>query len=176
MKLILLAFAFSLSTAKCQLPPFDIAKDEMGLSARPRLIYLTALWCKPCMAKIDPILLAFGKRSDLDLIVLFDRTRLTDKSTNILVTRFDTSCFRSFPERYYLNKKYNGGIKGTSFSKPIKTFVSDINGIYKRSYTTNEIWVGVALLQIERSLFVINVTDLNQLKKKIDDLIETNHP
>lgn len=175
----LLFILFSISfygIANCQqLKTYDIVNISKNKEGRAKVTYFTALWCKPCMSKLKPLMDTFSKKKDIDFMVLFDRYGMTDETINKLSRNFDTAYFGLLPEKYYPANNSNGlvTLKLNSPKKTINALAADYNNVHHTNLTTDDIWVGVAFLQKGTSFYITKESELNKLVDEINSFLKS---
>src|SRR5436190_7565965 len=86
-KIIVVILLFPLFS-HCQLSEYNLIREIGSREGEPKIIYLTATWCKPCMDKLKLLMENFGKKEQFDFIVLFDRNGFTDRIYEKLKTLY----------------------------------------------------------------------------------------
>lgn len=112
-----------------QFKTFDV-KDSIVNSNTKYIIYLNAVWCKPCMDDMPAIIDSFKNIPNYKLIVLFERSYLDEKLDlqKKLKEKFGDSLFYFIPQRYYSGQKF---ISINFQNKAIKRFIKEINEVAK---------------------------------------------
>ena len=175
--LILFSISLSFSGKSQLLKTYDIVSQSKITHEKPRVIYFTGLWCKPCMSKLKPLMDTFTKQKDIEFFVVFDRYGMTEKMINKLSESYDTSYFGLLPEKYYPAEKSRGLItlKVNAPRKTINTFVSDYNDAHNTTFTTDDIWVGVALVQKGNSIYITKESELDKLILEINSILKASN-
>ena len=170
---IQLSILFSFGVKCQQLKTYDIVSESAKGEGKPKVIYFTGLWCMPCMSKLKPLMDTFTKQKDIEFVVVFDRNGMTEKTINKLAQNFDTSYFRLLPEKYYPIEKSRGSVtlKANAPNKTINALVTDYNIAYRTNLTTDDIWVGVAFLQKEKTIYITKEPELNKLIEEINSFL-----
>lgn len=112
-----------------QFQKFDI-KNAFSNGDSNYIIYLTAVWCKPCMDELPDIIDSFKSISNYKLIVWFERSYL-DTSVIFqkkLQQKFGDSLFYFFPLRYYANNKYKNALINPQ-NKILRQIMIELNSL-----------------------------------------------
>jgi|GEM_PF-2988062 len=135
---------------RAQLPEFDLVQ-ERNISGKSRVIYVNALWCKPCMDKFPAIADSFSKRPDIEFIVWWDRSHYSDKLHERLAQRYDTTAFRFMPQRYYGS---SGFISVNPTKKVMKALRKELNEKWQASFSDDDIWIGKLYIQTQAGMSI----------------------
>lgn len=154
---------------KTQTNDFDLI-ETVKTDSGSKIVYLTAVWCKPCMDKLDTIIRSFGGDKTPQLIVLFDRygyQQVYDKLTKL----YDTSFFRIMPGRYYdlqskgiLNIKFNPG------KKIMKRFNAEVGDYLSKNLTLDDLWFGQAIYLRDKKLVILKEMDKDNLVRELKSM------
>lgn len=115
------------------------------------IVYVTGLWCLPCMKKLKKIsdsLLLFNDNRHR-YIVVFDRVGFdTAKLKKLSLTGFDTKLFFLIPKNNY-SKSF---IQFNPSNKALKNYISRIKKAYHSKINFEKFWFSDAILINENKL------------------------
>jgi len=151
--LFLFSFLYFSLDSKAQLPEFDIATTKNDTSNY--IIYLTALWCKPCMDKLPTIIDSFSKIPNYKFVVWFERKYLDTENDIIKKVRekySSTLYYYIFPIKHY-PKKYKL-IEINPQNKVLKNIMAELNTLGGLQLTLNDISWGHLIL-IKKSKYYV---------------------
>ncbi len=168
--LVVLVFTAISLMAMSQLKTYDLVKMSENNDGKSKVIYLTGLWCKPCMSKLKPLMDTFSKQKDIDFFILFDRYGINEESLIKLYQNFDTSYFGLLPEKYYPVEKHHGliTIKTNASNKAINSLISDYNFAHHTTFTRDDIWVGVAFIKKRNANYITKEVEIKKLIAEIN--------
>jgi hypothetical protein len=146
-KLYILFFILFLPfIGKTQFRQYNVVEEVKDYHGRSKVVYLTALWCSPCMEKLQPVIDSFGNKENTELIVVFDFYGMSPAMYQKLATKFDTSFFRVLPFKYYPPAK-PALIRINPSNKVFKAFYADFNKVHGTNYNMDSLWVGMAIVR-----------------------------
>lgn len=125
--IILLFIVFTRSVAYSQMSDFDI-KQEILAKNNKTIVYLTAIWCLPCMNELPDIIDSFKNEKEYKLVIWFER-QIMDTATYLhkkLINKFGADYFHLFPLKYYSSYK-NKLIVINYENKILKNILKEIN-------------------------------------------------
>jgi len=167
--LILFSLVLVIS-GKTQTNDFELI-ESVKTDSGSKIVYLTAVWCKPCMEKLDTIIKSFGGDKTPQLIVLFDRYgyhQVYDKLKKL----YDTSFFRILPGRYYdLQSKGLLNIKVNPGKKIMKRFNAEVGHYLSKNLTLDDLWFGQAIYVREKKLIILKDMEKEKLVRELKSLV-----
>jgi hypothetical protein len=149
-----------------QFKEFDLIKEHPK-PEKKQVIYLTAVWCKPCMEKLQPVIDSFGSKEQYDLIVLLDQNGVSGNIIFKLQELYDVSFIRLLPSRYYPQKSSAITIRVNPSNKVIKKFTDDVNTNFGVKFSTDDLWFGSALVSTPKGLYLTKASEKEGLIKEI---------
>ena len=154
--LIILLFVLAASNGKTQTNDFELI-ETVKTDTGSKIVYLTALWCKPCMDKLDTVIKSFGGNSDPQLIILFDRYGYQQAYPK-LKKLYDTSFFRTMPARYYGQPNGFISLKVNPGKKIIKQLNAEVSDYLSQKITIDDLWFGQAIYVRNKKLTIVKET------------------
>jgi thiol-disulfide isomerase/thioredoxin len=154
-----------------QLKDFDVVQEMKSYQGKPQVIYLTALWCKPCMDKLPDVISKFSAKDSINFIVLMDRHKVSSELLQKLKAKYDTSGFRFIPNKYYPSKR--GFIQISPTKKVFDALANDFNKTYGTSYSIDNLWVGSAIVQNKSGFYVTKESEKARLLEEISSLLSS---
>lgn len=159
--------------SKSQTDDFELVEVAKTGNANT-IIYLTAVWCKPCMEKLDTLISVFGKSHKPELIILFDRygyQRIYQKLKNL----YDTTLFRAIPQRYYDEQPRSVvSFQVNPSKKMMKKFVSEISDYLSKKITIDDLWFGQTIYLKNKDLFILKETDSEKMIHELQEIINND--
>lgn len=169
-KLINLIIIFCVTTGigvRAQVPEFDIVQAARENNKKV-IVYLSAVWCSPCMKKIPAIVNNFKNYKDYKLVVIFDKYGLSNKSLNTIKRMVDSTNLYTLSSKYYSDK--TGFISINPWKKVVKNIVADYNRSISPNIIEDDFWFGKALVINQDSVYITNsyneVTLISEVKAK----------
>jgi thiol-disulfide isomerase/thioredoxin len=150
--LVLMIFTLPL-ISNAQFRQYNVVDELKQYEGRPEIIYLTALWCHPCMVKLMPVLDSFKSNNEVRLTILFDYYGMSASMYQKLAAKFDTSFFRVMPTKYYASEK-RSIIQVNPSNRVFKAFYKDLNAVHGTSFDMKTLWVGMAIIRTSRGIEV----------------------
>ncbi len=172
---IFLLFVFTSISANAQLHQYDVMKEIGATGDKAKLVYMNAVWCKPCMDKLPSVIQNFGNREDIELIILMDQIGMSDKIYAKLKTVYDTSFMRLIPDKYYISSGGMIKIQINGSNKVIKNLFSDYNNLYTPALKSwKDLWFGHAIIASEKGIYITKEFDGEKLIPEIKKQIDSN--
>jgi hypothetical protein len=156
--------------SKSQTDDFELIEVARTGSANT-IIYLTAVWCKPCMEKLDTLISVFGKSNNPELIILFDRYGYL-KTFDRLKELYDTLLFRTIPQRYY-DEKPKGliSVQVNPSKTMMKKLVPEIGDYLLKKLTLDDLWFGQAIYMKNKKLIILKEMEKTKMIPELNLLI-----
>lgn len=141
---VFLAFFFTTCiNSYSQFKDFNLSQVNLSNGKTTR-IFVTALWCSPCMGKYKVINQAFKKDTGFNNIVVFDASGFkASKLFKIEPDYYDSMKSFLIPFKYYNVK----GLVVTNLpSKALKKFIDNLKITYPQNTGLDDFWYGDMLL------------------------------
>jgi hypothetical protein len=156
-----------------QIKEFDMQTTKEKSSEKTQLVYVTAVWCKPCMEKLEPIITKFRSDTAVQLTILFDKYGY-EKVGDKIATLFDTTLFLMMPKKYYSDSGKNVVIKINPSKKVIRKFISEYNIVFNTSLDDKHIWFGNAIVIKKGIPYVTKSFNKEKIIAEIESQINRN--
>lgn len=141
----------------CQLKQFDYKLVKQ--SDKPTRIFITAIWCSPCMGKYKKIIPTLKTDTVYNNYIIFDASGFTiEKLRRIEENYFDIDKSYFIPYEFY---KTRGPITFNLPEKALKRFKNNLIQKMNSSSNLDKLWYG-DLISIDKSN--ISIVDLSTLK------------
>ena len=162
----LFVFILLASIANTQTNDFELI-ETVKKDTGSKIVYLTAVWCKPCMEKLDTVIKSFGSNKSQQLILLFDRYGYQQVYPK-LQKLYDTTFFRLMPRRYYdLGSKGIINVKINPGKKIIKIFNAEISDYLSQKITIDDLWFGQAIYIRNKKLIILKETGKEKMIEEL---------
>lgn len=133
-----------------QTKEFNVANINID-SKKATRIFVTAIWCSPCMGKYKIINKEFSKDTIYNNIVLFDASGFSlTKLKRITSDNFDSSCIYTIPYKFYESNKL---IVFNLPEKVLKRFINDLKIKFPKNNGLANFWFGDFLI-IDKNHFL----------------------
>lgn len=173
-KAFLIIFSIFLSLQlQAQFPKFEL-KNTIEQKEGNYIVYMTAVWCKPCMDELPDIIDSFKKVSNYKLIVWFERSYL-DTSSIIqkkFQKKFGDSLFYFFPLRYYSFYEKNRILINPQ-NKILRQIMDEINGyVLPKVKWKDWTWGKLILINTNKVFVAKSIKKIEQIKEIMAKLKE----
>lgn len=161
--LLLILFSLLCNMSIAQFKEFDI-KQEIENKNSNTIIYLTAVWCKPCMDELPNIIDSFKNISSYKLVVWFERGIL-DTLQKMLIKKYGDNLFYLFPKKYYVSFRKKLLVINME-NKVLKKIMKDINVSSGLSLTWDDMgWGKLILINREKVVVAKGIKKGTQIKE-----------
>ncbi len=140
-----LFIAFFPSTQKVYAQTKEFNVEDININRqKPTRIFVTAIWCSPCMGKYKIINEEFSKDTIYNNIVLFDASGFSlTKLKRITSNNFDSAFLYTIPYKFY---KSNSSIVFNLPEKALKRFIIDLKAKFPKNNGLTNFWYGDILI------------------------------
>lgn len=137
--LIIVVFTLAINKSYSQFKQLDIDKINFNNKKTTR-IFVTALWCSPCVGKYKEIIKIFDTDTTFNNIVLFDASGFSViKLSQIEVNFYDSLKSFLIPYKYYSSKS---NIVFNLPKKALKRLIYDLILTYPKHDNLDKFWFG----------------------------------
>lgn len=121
-----------------QLKQFDY--NLISLAKKPVRVFVTAIWCSPCVAKYNKIIEDFRKDSTHNNYIVFDASGFSlEKLKRVSNNSFDSSKIFLIPYEFY---KRNSFITFNLPQKALSRFINKLENISEPKADLSDFWYG----------------------------------
>ena len=137
--LTIVVFILSINISYSQFKELDIVSINLNVKKDTR-IFVTALWCSPCVGKYKKIIKIFEADTTSNNIVLFDASGFSvSKLSRIEANYYDSLKSFIIPFKYYDSK---GAVVFNLPKKALKKLILDLKSKYPKHDNLDTFWYG----------------------------------
>lgn len=141
--LVFALFISSIIISYSQFKEFSFSEIHLN-SKKSTRIFITALWCSPCMGKYKVVNRQFKEDTSFNNIVIFDASGFkVSKLSKMEPNYYDSLKSFLIPYKYYGS---NGFIVTNLPTKALGKFITDLKFIYPNNRGLDKFWYGDILL------------------------------